>query len=420
MSEILVPEGWQSKKVGDCIQILTDYTANGSFATLKENVTYYNEPNYACLVRTTDLDKKIFNPERFTDKKGYEFLRKSSLFEGDIVIANVGSTGKAYRIPKYHLPMTLAPNMYLVRFQNDLMDDKFAYYVITDDGFQRRMHQNIASTTLRAINKSNFKDVQFLHPPLPEQQKIASILTLIDDVIEKTQSQLNKLQNLKKGMMNELLTYGIAHSEFNDSPVGMIPRKWKVVELKELLSFISYGFTNPMSESTSGPLMITAKDVVGGRIAVETARRTTQEDFNNLLTDKSKPKIGDILLTKDGTLGRVAIVDIEGACINQSVAVLRPNNEVVTDFLFQLLSSPIYQKEMLDKAGGSTIKHIYITVVDKMKVVCPPLNEQRKIASILSSIDKTIEEKQRKLEQTKSLKKSLMQDLLTGKIRVSI
>ena len=74
-----------------------------------------------------------------------------------VVIANVGSTGNAYRVPKYHLPMTLAPNMYLVRFNEDLMIDDFAYFVITDDGFQKRMHQNIASTTLKAINKSNFR-----------------------------------------------------------------------------------------------------------------------------------------------------------------------------------------------------------------------------------------------------------------------
>ena len=77
-----------------------------------------------------------------------------------------------------------------------------------------------------------------------------------------------------------------------------------------------------------------------------------------MLTSKSKPHIGDVLLTKDGTLGRIAVVDIDGICINQSVAVLRPNGTCDASFIQHLLESEKYQKVMLDDAGGSTIKHI--------------------------------------------------------------
>jgi type I restriction enzyme S subunit len=111
---------WQITPIGEQIELLTDYTANGSFAGLKQNVQYYNQSNYAALVRTTDLEKKVFAPERFTDKKGYDFLKKSSLTGGEIVLANVGSIGKVYRVPQYHLPMTLAPNMYLIRFKESI------------------------------------------------------------------------------------------------------------------------------------------------------------------------------------------------------------------------------------------------------------------------------------------------------------
>lgn len=112
--------------IGNYIEVLTDYTANGSFASLKENVRYFKEENYAALVRTTYLEKSTFRPQRFTDKKGYEFLKKSRLKSGDIVIANVGSAGKAYLVPDSKMPMTLAPNMYLVKFCKNL-DNKFAF-----------------------------------------------------------------------------------------------------------------------------------------------------------------------------------------------------------------------------------------------------------------------------------------------------
>ena len=222
-----VPEGWDLCTIGNHIEFLTDYTANGSFASLKENVQYFNEKNYAALVRTTDLEKDAFSPKRFTDKKGYEFLAKSSLNKGDIVIANVGSAGKAYRVPEAGMPMTLAPNMYLVKFKDSVNQD-FAFQVITNEKFYKDLMSHIGSSTLSAINKSNFRSIVVLIPFLPEQKKIASILTSVDEVIEKTQSQIDKLQDLKKATMNELLTKGIGHTEFKDSALGRIPKSWEV------------------------------------------------------------------------------------------------------------------------------------------------------------------------------------------------
>lgn len=98
--------------------------------------------------------------------------------------------------------------------------------------------------------------------------------------------------------------------------------------LGEYLEDITYGFTNPMPDAEDGPWKITAKDVVNGVVNLETARKTLQESFDEL-TAKSKPQVGDVLLTKDGTLGRTAVVEVDGICVNQSVAVLRTNDRVM-------------------------------------------------------------------------------------------
>ena len=99
---------------------------------------------------------------------------------------------------------------------------------------------------------------------------------------------------------------------------------WQEVALEDHLERITYGFTNPMPTSDVGPYMITAKDINHGRILYDQARRTSLEAFQSLLTDKSRPQIGDVLVTKDGTLGRIAVVDRNDICINQSVALLQP------------------------------------------------------------------------------------------------
>jgi len=123
--------------------------------------------------------------------------------------------------------------------------------------------------------------------------------------------------------------------------VGNVPAIWYVEELRFFLDLITYGFTNPMPDADDGPWKLTAKDVIDGRINYKTARRTTIDAFKNDLTDKSRPKVGDVLLTKDGSIGRVAIVDREGICINQSVALLRPNELIVPNFSSIFFSLPI-------------------------------------------------------------------------------
>ena len=186
---------------------------------------------------------------------------------------------------------------------------------------------------------------------------------------------------------------------------------WKVEELplSDYLDDITYGFTNPMPDSEDGPWKITAKDVVNGEVNYETARKTTQEAYD-LLTGKSKPIVGDVLLTKDGTLGRTAIVEVENICVNQSVAVLRCNSRVLPRFMALLLQLPEYQNEMIKNSGGGTIKHIYITKVDKMLVKIPEIECQKEYIEFVEQVDKLKVAVQKALDEAQTLFDSLMQE----------
>lgn len=201
---------------------------------------------------------------------------------------------------------------------------------------------------------------------------------------------------------------------YKKTEVGYIPVDWEVNPLESYFTYISYGFTNPMPESNSGVFLITAKDVNYGEIQFKNARKTPYWAYDKLLTSKSKPKPKDILITKDGTLGRIAIVGHETICINQSVAVIRPNNKIYPLFLKKLLESPYYQKVMNDNAGGSTIKHIYITIVNKMLIGTPKeIDEQKAIATALSDVDALIDSLDKLIAKKKAIKQGAMQQLLT-------
>jgi type I restriction enzyme S subunit len=140
------------------------------------------------------------------------------------------------------------------------------------------------------------------------------VLSTVDRAIEQTEALIAKQQRIKTGLMQDRLTRGIDEHgnlrsevthEFKDSPLGRIPVEWKINELRSHLSYLSYGFTNPMPSAKDGPYMVTAANISNGIIQYDGCRRATEVAYKQLLTKKSRPEIGDILITKDGTLGRI-------------------------------------------------------------------------------------------------------------------
>lgn len=296
-------------------------------------------------------------------------------------------------------------------------DPRFIYYLLHE---RRRLLDSLGQgSTFEAINGTDLRGLPVLLPPLPEQQKIAAILSSVDEAIQATQAVIDQTRRVKEGLLQDLLTRGLpGHTRFKQTEIGEIPEGWEVCQLSKVLSVCTYGFTNPMPTTSAGPWMVTATNIVDGRIDYDNARKTSAEAYEHDLSDKSKPKVGDVLVTKDGTLGRVAVVDQANVCINQSVAVLRPHL-LSTRFLMYLLQSPPWQERMLSDAGGSTIKHIYISNLAKMPVVVPPPNDQD---NIVLRLDAIVEAGRSQVEEGRALldlKSGLLADLLTGKVRVT-
>jgi type I restriction enzyme S subunit len=156
-----------------------------------------------------------------------------------------------------------------------------------------------------------------------------------------------------------------------------------------------------------GAYMITAKDIKNGRIQYQTARKTSWDAYRDKLTDKSRPSKGDLLLTKDGSIGRLALCDRDDICINQSVALLQSNGKGDFRYIKYLLEAPEYQRKMESDSDGSTIKHIYITRVDKMMIPLPPRKEQEGIVSILGTLDDKIELNRKTNETLEAMAKAL-------------
>ena len=183
------PQDWEHILIGDYVEAVTDFVASGSFASLRENVKYYNEPNYAILVRTKDFQNNFKQDLVYTDQHGYDFLAKSNLFGGELIFSNVGSIGKIFIVPELNQKMTLAPNAIMVRFHND-KQQKWFYYLFSSTTGQSLLDSITSATAIGKFNKTDFKKLPIPIPPLAEQQRIVQKIEELFSVLDNIQKAL--------------------------------------------------------------------------------------------------------------------------------------------------------------------------------------------------------------------------------------
>jgi len=396
-----IPVGWEVKElvqVGRCIRGLT-YSP--------DNVV----ENGLLVLRSSNVQdgRLLFEDNVYVDLKvGDEYLSKN----GDILICvRNGSRrllGKSATITS-NCPKS-THGAFMTVFRGEL--NFYVKHLMKSEMFFRQVSIDIGAT-INSINNSNLLQFRFSFPSLPEQQKIASILTSVDEVIEKTQSQINKLQDLKKGTMNELLTKGIGHTEFKDSPVGKIPVGWDIVELGSLCGF-TQGVQIPLSDTLRKETDGYIRYLYINDFSSDKKLRFVRNEYSEkIVTTK------DLVMANTGHTAGSVFRGKHGVLSNNAFKI-SVNEKIIPEYLYYYLTTDDYWIQigrLFNSAGQPHVGHGNIA---KLNFLCPSIYEQSEVVNILFSIEQNIEEKQRKLEQTQSLKKSLMQDLLTGKVRVTV
>ena len=178
-------DDWEQRKVEDIMSCVTDYVAAGSFADIKNNVTYLTEPDYAQLVRTVDLKKKFANTDYvFVDKNAFDYLWRVNLNEDCIVLPNIGANiGEVYYVEPSELPQennVLGPNAILLKTEEEKY---FIFTSLTTDDFQRQLFENVGSSGQPKFNKTELKNISLWLPSVEEQKKIGDTLRNLDHLI---------------------------------------------------------------------------------------------------------------------------------------------------------------------------------------------------------------------------------------------
>lgn len=198
-----IPSDFSVVKIGSIPMLVTDYVANGSFASLKENVSLYQEPNYAYFVRNTDLKSGTFGV--YIDQHSYEFLSKSALYGGEIIISNVGDVGSVFLCPKLDGPMTLGNNIIMLRPEDDSL--RYYLYIWFKHLQGQALIQRIKGGSAQPkFNKTDFKNTSVILPSAELLSRFHETVAPMFEFIGQNKAENKRLSDLRDTLLPQLMS----------------------------------------------------------------------------------------------------------------------------------------------------------------------------------------------------------------------
>ncbi len=344
--------------------------------------------------------------------------------ENDIVIASSGNSYCKHAIVrKQDLPLVM--NTSVIRFKPlPLIDYEYLNQFLKSKMFKEQIDFMITGGAQPNFGPVHLKKVVLALPPIPEQQKIAEILSTVDAKIDIINQRITQTQTLKKGLMQRLLTKGIGHTEFKDSALGKIPKAWEVVSTDSIGEITSSKRIHKADYTDSGIPFFRGKEItqLAKREKLNDIVYIKKSTFEKLKINYGAPEAGDILITAVGTIGSIYMVTKNDEFYFKDgnlIWIKNVNKKLNKSFLMHYFRSNIFQNSVNIVSSGSSQKALTIVKFKKLFIPIPSKEEQTQIANILSTVDAKLEVLQNKNTQYQDLKKGLMQQLLTGKVRVN-
>jgi len=387
-----IPNDWGSEKLNNLAVKITDGTHKTPIYT-DEGIPF---------LRVTDIQSKKVdwdNVKHISEEEHLELIKRCKPERGDILYSKNGTIG----IPKiidWDREFSIFVSLCLIKLDKNeaKINGKYLEQYLGSESCIEQIRLRAKQGTVTNLHLEEIRELIIPLPPLTEQQKIADILSTVDEQIEQTDALIEKTKELKKGLMQRLLTKGIGHTEFRDTEIGEIPIEWKVKRLGDLFKVSSGNF-------------LSQKNIIPGEYPVYGGNGVTGY-HNEYIFEEPKIVIGRV-----GAKCGCVCISVPKSWITDNALFIDKKLETFDDsfmlFLLEFLELNKYANQTAQPViSGQKIYEIVVGI--------PPVEEQKKIAVIIIKTNKTIEQYEYKNKKLKELKKALMQKLLIGKIRVKI
>jgi len=383
-----IPKEWKKVRFVDCIDLSSLKKLKG----LKKS-EYKDEGKYFILDQGQDFVSGYTDNIEFVNKKYPAIL-----------------FGDHTRIVKFiNFPFVVGADGTKIFQSKKENNPKFLYYSL--------LNLNIPNTGYNRHFKL-VKESKILIPTFKEQTKIAGILSSVDEEIEKVDQEIKKTEELKMGLMSELLTKGIGHKKFKKTKLGELPVEWEVKKIGDLGDIVTGGTPKTNNkEYWDGDIRWMSSGEVNLKKVYDTEKRITKLGLKNS-NARLLPK-GTVMIALAGqgkTRGKVAVLEVETSC-NQSLAgIIADQTKINNLFLFYNLG--FRYQEIRNINGSNGRAGLNLKLIKDIVVPVAAISEQIKIVNILSSVDDKILVNKQIKNKLAELKRGLMQDLLSGRVRV--
>jgi type I restriction enzyme S subunit len=311
----------------------------------------------------------------------------------------------------------------------DRLDAAFLGQALQSEGCTRQYDNFMSGSALRRLVLRDIRSIQVPLPDSEHQRAIAQVLDTLDTAIHETEAIIAKLKAVKQGLLHDLLTRGIdANGElrppqaeaphlYKQSPLGWIPKEWEALPLEQITGApICYGIVQVLAFVPNGVPVLAIRDLHGD---YTTGIHRTAPSIDAAYP-RSRVRPGDVLLSIKGTLGRVGVVPNHFAGnISRDIALIRPAPMVRSSFLSQMLQSMLGQQLLSAAQVGTTRGEISIAPLRRIIVPLPDTHEQQRIECSMTAIETRLKQEEQTLRKLRSQKSGLMDDLLTGRVRVT-
>jgi len=408
-----LPEGWKWVRLGEVVEEVKERNLSNDqlpLLTSSRKGIYLQDEYFNRIVASENLSNyKVIRKGQFTYR---------SMSEDETFVFN--------RLEDIELGL-VSPAYYIFQVIKGCSGSFLKYFINNSVEIKKQIYKYVEGTTRTALRFNQLKNFIVPLPPLPEQQKIAEILETVDNAIEKTDKIIEKYKRIKQGLMQDLLTKGIDENgnirnekthKFKDSPLGRIPEEWEVVRLGEVVHSFAGGTPNrEIAEFYNGGIKWLKSGEINRKYIFFTEETLSPKGLKSS-NAKWVPENTVVIAMYGATAGQIGIIK-DRMTTNQAVlaVVIIDKQKVFYEYLYYSLSEFVVM--LLSNLQGSGQPNLSKNIIDSLLIPLPPLPEQQRIASILSQIDKTIEKEEQYKEKLKRIKQGLMEDLLTGKVRVN-
>ena len=407
-----IPDGWTTPKISEVFQFINT-------TSFSRNQLNYHEENELFYIHYGDIHatyKKSlldFEIETKVPKLNNDVVLPASiqyLQEGDVIIADASEdydgVGEAIEIKNLNGKAAISGlHTFALRDLDCKTVPGFRTYIFKNPNVKKALKTIATGSKVYGISKGNLQKFKIVLPPLPEQQKIAQILATWDVAINKQEALIAQKQELKKGLVQQLLTGEKRFDQFSNT--------WELLNFKDIVT-INQGLQIAISQRLTEKIPNSFFYITN-----EFLKEGSNYKYYVLNpTDSVKCSFDDILMTRTGNTGQV-VTNVEGVFHNNFFKINYNKEHTSKSFLFYFLTSDRTQHIIQKLAGTSTIPDLNHSDFYSIQINLPKLEEQQKIAAVLTTADNQIKALQQQLQKLKTQKKGLMQQLLTGKIRVN-